>query len=320
MATDTAVGGPTGTTTARAHAPRERTRSEQFTGKRSGAWMTAPFLVLYLLFLIGPLIYGIVLSFFNASIVHTGLGSFAGVQNYREALTSSAFWHSMWHTTLFTIYTTPPLVIIAFLLALLTERARRARWFYRFAFFAPYVIPSAAVVLIWRWIYTPDVGLSEKWISALGFTPPNWLGSAEWGMIAASLLTVWWTMGFNYILYLAALQEIPREVYEAASVDGATGFGRIWRITVPLVGRTTALVIALQVIASLKIFDQIYLLLSGGPNQSTRPALEYIYDIGFTDYRAGYAAAASLVYFVAILLASLAWIAFSRVRTTEEDA
>ncbi len=320
MATDTAVGGPTGTTTARAHAPRERTRTEQFTGKRSGAWMTAPFLVLYLLFLIGPLIYGIVLSFFNASIVHTGLGSFAGVQNYREALTSSAFWHSMWHTALFTIYTTPPLVIIAFLLALLTERARRARWFYRFAFFAPYVIPSAAVVLIWPGS-TPRTWACRRSGSARsGSRPPNWLGSAEWGMIGVSLLTVWWTMGFNYILYLAALQEIPREVYEAASVDGATGFARIWRITVPLVGRTTALVIALQVIASLKIFDQIYLLLSGGPNQSTRPALEYIYDIGFTDYRAGYAAAASLVYFVAILLASLVWIAFSRVRTTEEDA
>ncbi len=127
-------------------------------------------------------------------------------------------------------------------------------------------------------------------------------------MISVSLLTIWWTIGFNFILYLAALQEIPREVYDAASVDGATGFATMWRITLPLVARTTALVIALQIIASLKVFDQIYLLLSGGPNLSTRPALEYVYDVGFTDYRAGYAAAASMIYFLAILLASIVWL------------
>ncbi|HZZ95464.1 MAG TPA: sugar ABC transporter permease [Jatrophihabitantaceae bacterium] len=319
MVTDT-IAGPTGTAPARTASRRSRTPTESFTGRRTGPWMTAPFMVLYLLFLIGPLIYGIVMSFFNSSIVHSGLGRFAGVSNYREALTDSAFWQSMWHTVLFTIFTTPPLVILAFVLALLTERIRHGRWFYRFAFFAPYVVPSAAVVLIWLWIYTPAVGLATKWLSAFGITAPNWLGSADWGMISVSLLTIWWTIGFNFILYLAALQEIPREIYDAASVDGASGFATMWRITLPLVGRTTALVIALQIIASLKVFDQIYLLLSGGPNLSTRPALEYVYDVGFTDYRAGYAAAASMIYFLAILLASIVWLIFSRVRVKEEAA
>ena len=322
MATDT-IAGPTGAAAARAHGARRaggrRRTSESFTGRRSGAWMTTPFMVLYLLFLIGPLIYGVVMSFFNSSIVHSGLGKFAGVNNYREALTDRAFWDSMWHTVQFTIYTTPPLVILSFLLALLTERMRRGRWFYRFAFFAPYVIPSAAVVLIWAWIYTPQVGIATKWLSWFGISSPDWLGSADWGMIAVSLITVWWTIGFNFVLYLAALQEIPRDVYDAAAVDGATGFATMWRITLPLVGRTTALVVALQIIASLKVFDQIYLLLSGGPNLSTRPALEYIYDVGFTDYRAGYAAAASLIYFLAILIASIVWLVFSRVRVKEDS-
>jgi multiple sugar transport system permease protein len=319
MATDT-VAGPTGITPARAGAPhRARPTREAASSRRAGLWMTTPFLVLYLLFLIGPLIYGIVMSFFNASIVHSGLGSFAGFRNYREAFTDSAFWQSMWHTVLFTLYTTPPLVILAFVFALLTERVRRGRWFYRFAFFAPYVVPSAAVVLIWLWIYTPQVGISTKWLSALGVTAPNWEGTAQWGMIAVSLLTIWWTIGFNYILYLAALQEIPRDIYDAAAVDGATGFATMWRITLPLVGRTTALVIALQIVASLKVFDQIYLLLSGGPNLSTRPALEYVYDVGFTDYRAGYAAAASMIYFLAILLVSIVWLLVSRVRVKEES-
>jgi multiple sugar transport system permease protein len=318
MATDT-VTAPSNVTPPHAGDKRRTSvPSEGFSGRRSGLWMMAPFMVLYLLFLIGPLLYGVAMSFFNSSIVHSGLGSFAGLRNYREAFTDSAFWQSMWHTVLFTIYTTPPLVILSFVLALLTERMRRGRWFYRFAFFAPYVVPSAAVVLIWLWIYTPQVGLATKWLSAIGITSPSWLGTSDWGMIAVSLLTIWWTIGFNFILYLAALQEIPRDIYDAAAVDGATGFATMWRITLPLVGRTTMLVIALQIIASLKVFDQIYLLLSGGPNLSTRPALEYVYDVGFTDYRAGYAAAASLIYFLAILLASVLWLAFSRVRVKEE--
>jgi multiple sugar transport system permease protein len=316
MATDTVVASRPGTTTHPAQ--RSKKSREAFRGRRSGLRMALPFLVLYVLFLIGPLVYGIVMSFFDSSIVHSGLGKFAGFRNYTEALTDSAFWSSMWHTVQFTIYTTPPLVIVSFLLALLTERMKHGKWFYRFAFFAPYVIPSAAVVLIWAWIYTPEVGLATKWLDWLGITSPDWLASADWGMVAVSLLTLWWTIGFNYILYLAALQEIPRDVYDAAAVDGSTGWSTVWRITLPLVGRTTALVVALQIIASLKVFDQIYLLLSGGPNLSTRPALEYVYDIGFTDYRAGYAAAASLVYFVAILLVSLVWIAFSHVRVKED--
>jgi multiple sugar transport system permease protein len=324
MATET-IAGPVGATPARTRQRHRRAgraggADEAFRGRRSGLLMSLPFLVLYVLFLIGPMIYGIIMSFFNSSIVHSGLGSFAGVRNYREALTDSLFWQSMWHTVQFTIYTTPPLVILAFLFAILTERVRRGRWFYRFAFFAPYVVPSAAVVLIWGWIYTPGAGLATKFLSWFGITSPNWVGSAEWGMISVSILTVWWTIGFNYILYLAALQEIPRDVYDAAAMDGSGWFSTTFRITLPLVGRTTALVIALQIIASLKVFDQIYLLLSGGPNLSTRPALEYIYDIGFTDYRAGYAAAASLIYFLAILVASLVWLAVSRVRVKEQHA
>ncbi len=296
---------------------RVRRDTEASTGRRSGGLMMLPFLILYVLFLIGPLIYGVVMSFFNASIVRSGLGKFGGLRNYRELLTSSDFWQSMWHTVYFTILTTPPLVIIALVLALLTERIKRGRWFYRLVFFAPYVVPSASVVLIFTWMYTPQAGLATKFVSALGFTPPVWTGSQAWAMISVALLTIWWTVGFNYVLYLAALQDIPADLYGAAAVDGAGTWATMWRITVPLLKRTTMLVIALQIIASLKVFDQIYLLTSGGPNFSTRPALEYVYDLGFTDYRAGYAAAASMVYFVAVLVVSLAWLAFSRVRVKE---
>jgi multiple sugar transport system permease protein len=312
MATDAAL------TPGALQAAREPRRPRKTdTGQRSGLLLSAPFLVLYLLFLIGPLVYGLVMSFFNTSTVRSGLGSFGGLANYQEAFTSSDFWDSMWHTVLFTLYTTPPLVVIALALALLTERVRRGRWFYRFVFFAPYVVPSAAVVLIWTWLYTPGIGLATKLLSYVGITAPNWTGSPSWAMISVALLTVWWTVGFNYILYLAGLQDVPRDVYDAAALDGASTWGQMRHITIPLLSRTSALVLALQIISSLKIFDQIYLLTQGGPNFSTRPALEYVYDIGFTDYRAGYAAAASMIYFALILIASLIWLMLSQVRVKE---
>ena len=133
-----------------------------------------------------------------------------------------------------------------------------------------------------------------------------------------AITTVWWTLGFNFVLYLAGLQDIPRELYDAAAVDGARQWRQMWRITIPLLGRTTTLVAVLQAIASLKVFDQIYLLLSGGPNDATRPAIEYIYDVGFTGYRVGYASAVSVVFFLIILAISVVW--FRIIRRQEREA
>jgi multiple sugar transport system permease protein len=274
---------------------------------RAGWGLATPFLVLYGLFLLVPMIYGIIMSFFNSSLVHNGLGGFSGPNNYMEALKSSDFWSSMWHTVLFTLMSTPPLVVVALVLAMFTDRLKHGRWFYRLVFFAPFVIPSASAALIWTWLYTAQIGLWDKWLTDIGITPPNWLADPNWAMASVALMTVWWTLGFNFVLYLAGLQEIPRELYEAASVDGASPLTQLRHITIPLLRRTTLLVLVLQIIASLKIFDQIYLMTGGGPNFATRPVLEYIYDIGFTDFRTGFAAAASMLYFIVILVVSLVW-------------
>jgi|SRR5882757_2007055 len=279
---------------------------------RAGWGMAAPFLLLYVLFLIAPTAYGIIMSFFNSSLVHNGLGGFAGPDNYTEALKSSDFWSSMWHTVLFTIITTPPLVVVALVLAMFTDRLKRGRWFYRLLFFAPYVIPSASAALIWSWLYAAPIGLWGTWLNDIGIGAPNWLADPNWAMASVGLMTVWWTLGFNFVLYLAGLQEIPRELYEAASVDGASPWTQLRHITIPLLRRTTALVLVLQIIASLKIFDQIYLMTGGGPNFATRPVLGFIYDIGFTDLRTGYTAAASMLYFLLILAVSLVWFLINR--------
>jgi multiple sugar transport system permease protein len=286
-------------------------RREQHRDDRTALGFLAPFVVLYVLFVIGPTLYAIVLSLFNGSLVRSGLGSFAGFGNYAEALASSDFWSSLWHTVYFTLLTVPPLVILAFVFALLADRARRGRWFFRFAFFAPYVLPSAVMSLIWVWIYTPAIGLADNWLGAIGITAPGWLGDPHWAMPSVATATVWWTLGFNFILYLAGLQDIPRELYEAASLDGASPFQQIFRITIPLLTRTTTLVVVLQVIASLKIFDQIFIMTSGGPNFSTIPALEYVYDQSFSNMRIGYGSAVSMLLFLLIFAVSFVWFRIS---------
>ena len=292
--------------------PRDKSES------RTAWWFIAPFMILYIPFIIGPTLYALVMSFFNGSLVQSGLGEFIGFANYAEALSSPDFWSSLWHTIYFTILTTPPLVILGFVFALLADRAQRGRWFFRFAFFAPYVLPSAVMALIWVWIYTPAIGLADSFLGKLGITPPGWLGDPTWAMPSVAIATVWWTLGFNFVLYIAGLQDIPRELYEAASIDGAGPMQQIFRITIPLLARTTTLVIVLQVIASLKIFDQIYIMTGGGPNFSTRPTLEYIYDASFTDLRIGYGAAVSMLFFLVVLAVSSVWL--FTVRQQEKEA
>ena len=273
---------------------------------RAGWLFLAPFGVFYLAFLIGPTIAMIVTSFFNTSLVKSGLGSFAGFANYAEMLSRPDFWSSMWHTVQFTIYTVPPLVILAFIFAVLTNRVGRGQWFFRLAFFLPFILPSATISLIWVFIFTPGTGLFalvQSWFGAAG---PGILADPKTAMIGIAIATLWWTIGFNFVLYLAGLQEIPRELYEAAAVDGATTWEQIRFITIPMLSRTTTLVILLQIIASLKIFDQVFLMTSGGPGISTQVALQLITSTAFTDNRLGAASAASVLLFILIIIIAIA--------------
>jgi multiple sugar transport system permease protein len=293
--------------------PPSRDRPDHDEG-RAGWLFATPFLALYIAFLIGPVLIGIVISLFNTTTVQTGLGDFVGFSNYSDVLTSGDFWDSMWHSVLFTLLTTPLLVLLPLLFAILASRMSRGQWFYRLAYFAPYVVPSAAVCLIFAFMYTPETGLITNAFGWVGLTAPDFFGTTSGAWFAVVLLTLWWTFGFNFILYTAAIQEISDEVYEAASMDGAGPWQQIRSITVPLLRPTMSLVLILQILASLKVFDQIYILLAGGPNYSTRPVIQYIYDTGFTSYRGGYAAAATMVYFVLLVMISASWFLLRRRR------
>jgi multiple sugar transport system permease protein len=277
-------------------------------GENRAGWLFAtPFLAFYIAFLIGPVVIGLVISLFNTTTVKAGVGSWVGLSNYADVLSNGDFWASMWHSVLFTLLTTPLLLLLPLMFAIFASRLARNQWFFRLAFFAPYVVPSAAVCLIFAFMYTPETGLITNAFGWFGLTAPDFFGSTSGAWFAVVLLTLWWTFGFNFILYTAAIQEISEEVYEAATIDGAGPWQQIRLITIPLLRPTIGLVLVLQVLSSLKVFDQIYILLAGGPAYSTRPVIQYIFDTGFSSYRGGYAAAATMVYFVVLVVVSAGW-------------
>ncbi|GAA2388478.1 sugar ABC transporter permease [Streptomyces glaucosporus] len=285
-----------------------------------GLLFTGPFLLLYALFLVWPLLLGLKMSLGDDNIAGTG-GDFVGLDNYAEALRDPAVWSSLWHTVWFTLLSTAPLVLTGLVMALLAHHLRVLQWLWRLSWFAPFLLPSGVVGLLWLWmIYPSDFGLADLLLKSAGLNPGiGWLTDTRYAMLSIVLTTVWWTVGFNFLLYLAALQAIPRHLYEAAELDGAGAWQRLRHITLPMLARTTGVVVVLQLLASLKVFDQIYIMTSGGPDESTRPILQYVYDAGFTGYRIGYASAVSYVFFALIVIVSLIHLRMTR-RSREEAA
>lgn len=269
-----------------------------------GYAFAVPFLVVYLVFMLWPIISGLRMSFQNVSLLGGGSPS-VGFANYDQALHDPDFWSALWHSVLFTVITTPPLVVLGLGLAVLANRVVPGRTIFRVVLFAPFVLPVTVVTLVWTWLYQPSFGLINGYLRELHLPAVGWLTDTSAAMPAIAITTIWWTLGFNFLLYLAGLQAIPPEVYEAASVDGAGGWTQLWRLTVPLLKRTTAVVVVLQVLNSLKVFGQIYAMTNGGPNFSTRSMVEYIYEQGFTSYHLGYASAMSFLFFIVLFAVSI---------------
>jgi ABC-type sugar transport system permease subunit len=274
----------------------------------------APFLAFFLMFLVWPLLSGAYMSLTGKSL--TGANdSFIGLANYFEAFADPDMWRSLGNTVYFTLISTVPLVVIALALAALVNMGLPAQWLWRLSFFSPFLLASTVVSLFFSWMYNPQLGLFNDILAKLGIPPVAWLNDPSMAMWAVVIATVWWTTGFNFLLYLAALQNIPHQHYEAASLDGAGGWRQFFSITLPQLGPTTVMIVILQVLASLKVFDQIYQMTGGGPGGATRPVVQYIFEAGFTGYRLGYSAAISYIFFGIILLISLAQLFTTRKRS-----
>lgn len=258
-----------------------------------------PFLAVYVAFFIWPAIQTIVLSFTNSGLTETG--AFVGLTNFKTLMADASFWDSLRHTAYFSLLTVIPLTAVGMMLAMLTKAGGRLRQFAQAVFFIPYVLPVSVATLIWQWVLNPSLGV----VNAVTGSETAWFSDPALAMPAVAAVTIWWTVGFNMLLFLAGLQNIPQDVYEAASLDGAQGFQVFRYITWPSLWPTTTLVLTLQLVASFKIFSQVYLLTGGGPFDSTRVVLVYMYNTAFTDTNAGYASAIAVAFFIAILLLTL---------------
>lgn len=258
-----------------------------------------PFGIVFLLFRVWPVVQTVWMTFHKWDIF--GEPEFIGLANLQTAFTTPRFWSSLWHTIYFTILTTPLLVIFGFLLAILINSNIKFRNFFRSAFYIPYILSISVVCLTWILLYNSSYGLFNSLVNNLGFASINWLGDPGWAMPAIAITTVWWTLGFNFLIYLAGLQQISTSYYEACDIDGANSWQKLWHITVPLLKRSHVLVIVLQVIASLKIFGQVYIMTGGGPGGNTRVLVQYIYEQGFRYFKMGYAQSVAFIFFVLLL-------------------
>ena len=256
----------------------------------------APFAVLYLVFLIYPLGKGVWISLHDWELVGTRR-SFVGLDNYRSLLSDALFWTAVRNTVLFVVLTVPTMTALALGLALAVNRPTRLHGALRGIFFASSVFSVSVVTLIWQMVLNGDRGLVAHLFQDLGLLPIAFLSDAFWAMPSLVLATLWWGVGLPLALFLASLQQIPRELYEAAALDHASRWTVMRRITLPAIRRTTLLVVVLQLVAQFQMFGQSELMTKGGPADSTLSIVQYIYETGFRDWQIGSAAAMAIVLF-----------------------
>lgn len=207
------------------------------------------------------------------------------------------FWVAFKNTLIFTFVATPILIVVGLALAVALNAKRRAGGFYRTFFFLPYVLPVSAVTLIWSYLLNPDRGLIAGALGRFGASGIGFLSDPHLAMPAIIATTVWWSVGFNMVLFLAGLQDIDPSLHEAASLDGASSWQRFRHVTVPGLRHVTVLVAVTQLIASFQIFGQVYIMTKGGPGTATQVVIQHIYEAGFKNYQLGYAATVSVFLF-----------------------
>jgi multiple sugar transport system permease protein len=288
-------------------APAARRRRPRARPAREGLpalMLLAPFMAAFVLFFLVPALQTFWLSLTESSLTRSY--AFVGLANYRTLAQDPSFWDALVNTFYFALLTVVPLGALGLLMALLVNHFVKAQSWLQGVFFLPFVLPISVMTLIADWMLQPSSGVVNH---ILGGQRP-WLADPHWALPAVAIGTIWWTVGFNMLLFLAGLRNIPAEQYEAAALDGARGWTLFRHITWPALRPVTTMALVLQLIASLKVFGQTYILTSGGPFNTTRVTLHYMYETAFTQSDAGYAAAIAMAFVAVVLALSLlqAWI------------
>ena len=266
----------------------------------AAAVLVAPFVVIYGWMFVYPTLRMVELSFTNAPLI--GPGRWVGFANYKRMFADRVFSTAIWNTSYFVLLTVIPGTAAALGIALMVSRL--SGWLQSFVlamFFLPYVLPVTVVWLIWDWLTNVQFGVLQIFIAPLVGHPINVWRTLPWFMPGVALITIWWTNGFSILLFLAGLRNIPRELYEAAALDGATRRQMFVRVTWPLIWPITVLCLTIQLILQLKIFDQVYLFSLGGRTQATMVLVQYIYEQAFQRNAGGYAATIAVALFVIVV-------------------
>ena len=259
---------------------------------------------LLILFTLAPVVYAIFTSFTNYDIINPS--KWVGLSNYTKMWKDPFFRLALKNTLVYTALYIPPGLLLALGTALLLNRKRHFVSTFRVFFYLPVVASTVASATIWYWLLNPQEGLLNTVLRWFGVNGPAWLYDPNWAMVAIVIMSVWAGFGTNMLIILGGLQSIPRELYEAARIDGASRYQSLRHVTIPGLQRPIFLVTALLIIGALQVFDQAYILTQGGPGNATLTIVYYIYNDGFLDLHMGYASAMSVVLFLIILVISLA--------------
>jgi multiple sugar transport system permease protein len=270
----------------------------------TGALYVLPFLLIYVWLVVYPLLAGMWLSLHKADFF--GARKFVGLENFVRLFHDDIFLGTLWNTIYFLVLTVPALAVIGLALALALNRQTRTAAFLRATFFASSVLSVTIVTLLWRVVFITDGGFISTVREAFGGMPIAFLTDENLALPAIAIATIWWCLGLPMMLFLAALQQVPSELYEAAALDGAGRWRTLWSVTLPSIRRTFALVIIIEIVLQFQLFGQARLMTLGGPNNASRPIVLFIYEIGFNRWDIGYAAAAAQILFGMILIAAMA--------------
>ena len=270
---------------------------------KDGILFCLPFMIVFALFLLFPMLFGLFIGFFDWDILSTR--TWTGLGNYVKLFKDVTFYSSLGHTLVFVLVSTPLLLVTGFLMALLVTSRSPLKDAAENLFFLPYILSITVIGTLWAWLLQKNYGIVNQFIKLFGGEPVGWLTDTKYAMTSIIATTVWWTAGFNMVLFSAGIKQISSEIYDAVKIDGANYMQTVWRITLPLVRPTTALCLILQIIASFNIFGQVYVMTGGGPHGSTRVLVQYIYETGFKYFKMGYSSAMAYVLFFIILIISL---------------
>lgn len=275
-------------------------RSEYF----AAGVLVAPFVIIFGWMFIYPTIQMVYLSFTKSPLI--GAGVWIGIENYTRMFEDRLFWTAVWNTAYFVLLTVIPGTAAALGIALMVSRLKGwTQSFILALFFLPYILPVTVVHLIWDWMLNLQFGIAQYLIEPLAGKRVNVWRTTPWFMPMVALLTIWWTNGFSILLFLAGLRNIPRELYEAAELDGGTRWQIFSKITWPLIWPVTVLCLTIQLILQLKIFDQVYLFAQGGRTNATMVLVQYIYEQAFQKNAGGYAATIAVALFVIVVAFSV---------------